>query len=503
MVLEQIRPDRRNIAKYFSSGSPTYERDIAALTGLMQSSTGTNRETIAVKRKLWQTLLFAALGEIAQTPEQLDSLFIRHTYLSAVIGMAVQASFRIDIRGLAEEDPADLVRGQHFRDDTGLQGVIESDFFAWPAEVGGLDILKTTANLVARFDWPEAPADIAALMYESVIPPAERRQLGEYYTPSWLARSITEELVTDPLAQSVLDPACGSGTFIVEAVQHFITAARRAQLTPGETLDRLRESITGIDVHPAAVHLARSAWALAARPAIEAAGNAGHDASVSVPIYLGDSLQTRFRSGDMFAEYEVTIQVDDPHNSELVFPVSLVERADDFDQLMSTVATYIESGDDPYIALDEYGITSPDKRRVLTRTITTMQRLHEEGRNHIWAYYTRNLVRPLALSRVKVDVLLGNPPWLNYNKAINTLRAALEEQSKVPVRPLVWGKIRYPSGHRRPLLCTMHRPLSQGWRRHWDGHASQRVASRAIHQVAHRGMALRGRRQRQHQLPDS
>ena len=59
-----------------------------------------------------------------------------------------------------------------------------------------------------------------------------------------------------------------------------------------------------------------------------------------------------------------------------------------------------------------------------------MQRLHTEGRNHIWAYYTRNLVRPVALSRSKVDVVVGNPPWLIYRNTASTLRTELERQSK-------------------------------------------------------------------------
>ena len=59
-----------------------------------------------------------------------------------------------------------------------------------------------------------------------------------------------------------------------------------------------------------------------------------------------------------------------------------------------------------------------------------MQGLHAEGRNHIWAYYTRNLVRPVALSRRKVDVIVGNPPWLIYRNTACTLRTELERQSK-------------------------------------------------------------------------
>ena len=307
-------------------------------------------------------------------------------------------------------------------------------------EVGGLELLKTIARRIARFNWRNAPSDIAAILYETVIPPAERKQLGEYYTPDWLARAIVQELVTEPLNQRVLDPACGSGTFIAEAVTHFTAAAQAANLDPGDTLTKLRESVTGIDVHPVAVHLARAAWTLAARPAIQAAIDAGYASSVSVPVYLGDALQLRFLSGDMFAEHHVTIPVEDDQNTELVFPISLVERADEFDLLMGDIAGYIENGEDANIALDDHGIESPEREQ-LEETIVTMRQLHDEGRNHTWAYYTRNLVRPVALSRSKVDVIVGNPPWLNYNQTISILRTGLERQSKAGYS--IWAGGRY------------------------------------------------------------
>ncbi|MYE41563.1 MAG: N-6 DNA methylase [Chloroflexi bacterium] len=379
---------------------------------------------------MWENLLTAALGEIARSSAQLDDLFVRHTYLSAVIGIVVQASFGGDIKRLAENDPADLLLGRDFRSKTGLQGVVESDFFAWPTEVGGLPLLSTMARRIARFDWQRAPNDVAAILYETVIPPDERRQLGEYYTPDWLARAIVREVVTDPLDQCVLDPACGSGTFVAEAVNHFIEAANETSLDATEVLEWLRLSVAGIDVHPVAVHLARAAWVLAAQPAIRAAVDAGFAASITVPVYLGDALQLRFRTGDMFAEHNVTVQVEDEENTELVFPVSLVDRAETFDALMSDVAEAIEKGDDPSLALDDSQITDSRERETLEKTIAAMQRLHEEGRNHIWAYYTRNLVRPVALSRSKVDVIVGNPPWLNYNQTVSTLRTELERQSR-------------------------------------------------------------------------
>ena len=178
------------------------------------------------------------------------------------------------------------------------------------------------------------------------------------------------------------------------------------------------------------LHLARAAWTLAARPAINAAGAAGYDASLSIPIYLGDSLQLRFRTGDMFAENEITIQTSDGKNTELVLPVSLVERAEDFDALMGDISAHIEQGDDPFFALDDNHINDPAERQTIGETIRTMQRLHDRGRDHIWAYYTRNMVRPVALSRSKVDVVIGNPPWINYNQTADVLRTALKNMSR-------------------------------------------------------------------------
>ena len=425
---ENTQPSRATIAERFGPNSPSYQRDIAALKALYGEYADFN--TIKVKRQLWQNLLTAALGEIASDPDRLDDLFVRHTYLTAVIGMVVQASFGSDIYRLAETDPADLLHGRDFRSKTGLQGVVESDFFAWPVEVGGLPLLRTLARRVAKFDWQKAPNDVAAILYETVIPPDERRQLGEYYTPDWLARTMVREVVTDPLNQTVLDPACGSGTFVAEAVTHLIEAAGDTSLDPKQVLERLRFSVAGIDVHPVAVHLARAAWVLAAQPAIQAAVDYGFAANITVPIYLGDALQLRFRTGDMFAQHDVTVQVDDDLNTELVFPVSLIERAETFDALMGDIAEAIERGDDPLLALDDHAITGPAERQTLEKTIASMQRLHSDGRNHIWAYYTRNLVRPVALSRSKVDVIVGNPPWLIYRNTASTLRSELERQSK-------------------------------------------------------------------------
>ena len=108
---------------------------------------------------------------------------------------------------------------------------------------------------------------------------------------------------------------------------------------------------------------------------------------------------------------------------------------------MGQVAEAIEVGEDPAFVLDDHRLTDPGERRTLQQTFATLQRLHGENRDHIWAYYTRNMVRPVALSRAKVDVLIGNPPWLNYNQTADVLREELRNLSRN--RYGIWAGGRY------------------------------------------------------------
>ena len=61
-----------------------------------------------------------------------------------------------------------------------------------------------------------------------------------------------------------------------------------------------------------------------------------------------------------------------------------------------------------------------------------MCRLHDEGRDHIWGYYVRNLARPMWLAREanRVDVLVGNPPWLAYRHMTTDMQATFRRMSE-------------------------------------------------------------------------
>ena len=96
---------------------------------------------------------------------------------------------------------------------------------------------------------------------------------------------------------------------------------------------------------------------------------------------------------------------------------------------MTKIAETIHAGDNPFLVLSDHDLTEGE-REVMADTVGVLVALHGEGRNHVWAYYTRNLLRPIAISETKVDVIVGNPPWLTYNKTVHMLRQKLRSLSE-------------------------------------------------------------------------
>jgi hypothetical protein len=188
-------------------------------------------------------------------------------------------------------DDADSILSGRALDEVGIQGAVESDFFDWILELAdGRDLVVRIARQTARFRLRDVQADVLKSLYESLIDPAQRHDLGDYYTPDWLAAKVTSRALNDPLTQRVLDPACGSGTFLFHAIRRKLAAGGAAGLTRAAAVAACVQQVRGLDVHPVAVIIARVTWLLALGPAIEERIGELH-----VPVYLGDAMQWNLR----------------------------------------------------------------------------------------------------------------------------------------------------------------------------------------------------------------
>jgi hypothetical protein len=141
---------------------------------------------------------------------------------------------------------------------------VESDFFDWVLDnPAGRDFIVWLARHTARFRLHDVEIDVLKLLYEGLIDRSERHGLGEYYTPDWLAAKMVRRAIDKPLERRVLDPACGSGTFLFHAVRHHLAAAARKKTDPATRAEKVCTLIAGMDIHPVAAIIARVTYLLA------------------------------------------------------------------------------------------------------------------------------------------------------------------------------------------------------------------------------------------------
>ena len=267
-----------------------------------------------------------------------------------VIGMVVQARFGIDIRpdsGRTRPRSTLSSAGEFLQSRRGTcRAWFESDFFAWPTEVGRPPHAQAPSprRTWPRFDWQKAPT--TSLQPSSTKPvmvrPTNAASWANTTPPTgspapWSARG--RDRTSGPTVGCSRPCAAAPAPSSPRPSPTSSNSSRqelRPSKPPRKSTGLVRVvHVAGIDVHLRSPSTpdARAAWVLC-RPARSRTANQSTDRcrppspSPSTSAMLST---LRFRTGDMFARQDVTIQVEDEHNTELVFPMSLVERAETFD----------------------------------------------------------------------------------------------------------------------------------------------------------------------------
>jgi len=426
---QNVTPAPEEINNKLGIKSSSYAINHATLLSLYEENK--DLPTVKMKRLLWAKLLTTALG--SQFKDS-DELFVEHTLLVNVSEIIAHAVLGLNVNDLS---PASLLSGSQF-ETSGIYGVVESDFFDWVIEVEeGNIFIHSLARQISRFNWGEVTHDIMKVLYESIISQEFRKQLGEYYTPDWLAEAIIEKVIIDPLHNRVLDPSCGSGTFLFHAVKNLLEKAEQEKLSLRESLEILSRNVIGFDIHPVAVTLARVTYLLAI----------GRDklinpsrGEINISVYLADSMQWRQKQYDLWSRDHVIIETDSEgqlFKSELCFPHDLLKDSHTFDELIKELADKAthkgRSKSIPSLTGVFRRLSIAKKfHETIISTFAVMCELHKSGRDHIWSYYVRNLVRPswLSLPQNKVDILIGNPPWLSYRHMPQDMQESFKEMSQ-------------------------------------------------------------------------
>ncbi|MCF6149414.1 MAG: N-6 DNA methylase [Candidatus Kuenenia sp.] len=144
--------------------------------------------------------------------------------------------------------------------------------------------------------------EFAVMDYLHLVSLELRKQLGQYSTPVKIVKYILKSVGYIPtkniLFKNLIDPACGSGAFLVESSRIYLNALKKANVPLSEWYPMFTAAIRGIDVDPKACFFARLNLAmLLAPPILDFVSTDGISKLKPLPVYCADTLHLMVLKG--------------------------------------------------------------------------------------------------------------------------------------------------------------------------------------------------------------
>jgi hypothetical protein len=270
---------------------------------------------------------------------------------------------------------------------------------------------------------PASSRDLLKKLYQQLFPKSVRHDLGEYYTPDWLADHVLNELdyVGDP-DKRLLDPSCGSGTFLVMAINRirawYEQNRERCHFDEGELCRKILSNVIGFDLNPLAVMAARTNYLIAIRDLI------GHVDGVEIPVYLCDSIMTPSEYGGLVAGGLGEVKELKTAAATFLIPTEIAASRADVAKYAEQLEFCIRNGYLPEEFIErcqDEGLKT-DKESLHADLYKELVKLDEANKNGVWARIIKNAFAPLFIEQV--DYVVGNPPWINWENLPSDYREA-------------------------------------------------------------------------------
>jgi ribosomal protein S17E len=314
---------------------------------------------------------------------------------------------------------SDLEDGEIFR-KLGILNLLEGDFFSWYSDPNQWnedlynalqEILESLGRYenVSKIFSKVTVIDLFRELYEATVPQVVRASFGEFYTPFWLADHVLESSKLNE-GWRVLDPCCGSGTFIIAAISRI--REENKHLNKEDLLKKILNKVVGMDLNPLAVLTTRIHYFIHISDLLP-----DDPRELVIPVFLGDSSyvpeEIKIAGIKCLAYSLKTIK----KPITIKFPMSLVNNTPRFVSLMYEYENLVRETDvksASKLLIDSLGKNDnkPEIRHSLIDLTSQLVKLEEKKWNGIWARIITNLLTTACLN--KFTNIVGNPPWVDW-----------------------------------------------------------------------------------------
>ena len=309
-----------------------------------------------------------------------------------------------------------------------IKGFIEEAVFSWYADASlsskgrqaicqGVRALLTQLSLYRMDDLSAARSrDVLKSFYQSLVPETLRKALGEFYTPDWLVDVACDRAaVPDWLPIRVLDPTCGSGSFLLEAIRRKRQLAESKKLDAKATLQNILNNVWGFDLNPLAVQASRVNFLIAIADLVAKA-----KIEVELPVLLADAVYSPAhhpKDGEDSVEYRIGSSQSDLN---VVLPAALALDRARLDETFVVMGDAVENHhtfkqvEKTLLAKDTFTPAEAKAwREPLANTYGQVLALHKKSWNGIWFRIVRNFFWSAVAGQF--DLVIGNPPWVRWS----------------------------------------------------------------------------------------
>ncbi len=357
---------------------------------------------------------------------------IAHYYLMPKLGTDLSQAATFESQELRRY-LSNMEAGGVFR-ELGIGNFLERDFFGWYLDLWDENVYRAIREIVATLANyslvtldvdPDSTRDLLKKLYQQLMPKELRHNLGEYYTPDWLAERLLNMLEAgryqgDP-DRRILDPACGSGTFLVIAIKRIRERAQQEMSSEPRVLEKILSNVVGFDLNPLAVISARTNYLLALGELLQ-----HRTGEINIPVYLCDSIMTPQEGEDLFGKGVLRF---DTAVGSFAVPKTLVQA-----QYINTLSDLLEEAVRLDLNRDQFAerlarelplhpTGNQREIRVVCDLYDKLVSLERQGINGIWARIIKNGFAPLFAETF--DYVVGNPPWVNWEHLPENYRKQL------------------------------------------------------------------------------
>ena len=257
----------------------------------------------------------------------------------------------------------------------------------------------------------EGPFPVNASSLERFLTWLARRLLAQVDNEFFLGEvHRSEKRLRERLLKTrFLDPACGSGTFLLLIIARMRKLAQALFVQEEALLEAILKNVVGFDLNPLAVLTARVNYLLATADLLE-----HRRGEITLPIYLADSVRTPVAGKELFNQsaYEFPTAV-----GKFLVPATLCKPGH-FDRFCALLEESLRMDLSPeaFLRRIQKELEPPEwdqQAEAGTRELYgQLQDLHRLGLNGIWARLLKNNFAPLTVGQF--DAIVGNLPWVNW-----------------------------------------------------------------------------------------